>query len=204
MPTAWPSQLQCFPNARCIATGAGPYQGGHLSASYSTDSGLNWAPAVVPSVPGGPVRPVTLSCSSPQTCMAVPLSYGAARVSLVVSGNGGESWSTVQAEGLPAGKVFTGLACPTTSVCWVWGNTPLHLADGRVAVGYSGGAVVLSSTDGGRTWLSTGLPKGTAGVGPLSCPDPSTCFALAFKARSTPSSGEPEGPMTFALLTYAK
>ena len=24
MPTAWPSQLQCFPNARCISTGAGP------------------------------------------------------------------------------------------------------------------------------------------------------------------------------------
>lgn len=66
------------------------------------------------------------------------------------------------------------------------------------------GGAALSSADGGRTWLSTGLPKGIAGVGPLSCPDPSTCFALAFKTRSTPSSGAPEGPLTFALLMYTK
>jgi photosystem II stability/assembly factor-like uncharacterized protein len=205
MPTAWPSQVECFPNARCISTGAGPYPGGPLSASYSTDSGLNWAPAIVPSVPGGPVRPVTLSCSSSETCMAVSLSYGAAGASLVVSDNGGEAWSTVQAKGLPAGKVFTSLACPTASgECWVSGNTPLHLADGRMTVGDSGGGAVLSSADGGHTWLSTGLPKGIAGIGPLSCPDPSTCFAMAFKARSTPSSGAPEAPLTFALLIYTK
>jgi photosystem II stability/assembly factor-like uncharacterized protein len=204
MPTAWPSQVQCFPNARCISTGAGPYLGGPLSASYSTDSGLNWAPAIVPSVPTSPVRPVTLSCSSSETCMAIPLSPGAAGVSLVVSDNGGESWSSVQAPGLPAGKVFTGLACPTASQCWVSGNTPLHLADGKVTVGDTAGAVVLSSANGGRTWLSTGLPKGIAGIGPLSCPNPSTCFALAFKTRSTPSSGEPEGPLPFALLMYTK
>jgi photosystem II stability/assembly factor-like uncharacterized protein len=205
MPTAWPSQVECFPNARCISTGAGPYPGGPLSASYSTDSGLNWAPAIVPSVPGGPVRPVTLSCSSSETCMAVSLSYGAAGASLVVSDNGGEAWSTVQAKGLPAGKVFTSLACPTASgECWVSGNTPLHLADGRMTVGDSGGGAVLSSADGGHTWLSTGLPKGIAGIGPLSCPDPSTCFAMAFKTRSTPSSGAPEAPLTFALLIYTK
>ena len=93
-------------------------------------------------------------------CLAVSLSYGAARAALAVSGNGGESWSTVQAQGLPAGKVFTGLACPTASVCWVSGNTPLHLADGKVTVGDTAGAVVLSSANGGRTWLSAGLPKG--------------------------------------------
>jgi hypothetical protein len=55
-----------------------------------------------------------------------------------------------------------------------------------------------------RAVLSTGLPKGIAGVGPLSCPDPSTCFALAFKTRVPPSSGAPEGPLTFALLVYTK
>jgi hypothetical protein len=136
--------------------------------------------------------------------MAVPLSSGAAGVSLVVSDNGGESWSSVQAQGLPAGKVFTGLACPTVSECWVSGNTPLHLADGRMTVLDTGGGAVLSSADGGRTWLSTGLPKGIAGIGPLSCPDPSTCFALALKTRSAPSSGAPVGPLTFALMVYTK
>ncbi|HTW10257.1 MAG TPA: hypothetical protein VME46_22325 [Acidimicrobiales bacterium] len=200
MPTAWPSQVQCFPNARCISTGAGA-PGGPLGASYSTDSGLHWAPAVVPSALGALVH---LSCSSPETCMALSWSYGAPRTSLVISGNGGEAWSTVQAQGLPAGKVFTALACPTASVCWVSGNTPLHLAGGRVTVGGTGGGAVLSSTDGGRTWLSAALPKGITGIGPLSCPNPSTCFALAFKTRLAPSSGAPRGPLTFALLAYTK
>ncbi|MGH8987793.1 MAG: hypothetical protein ACRDXC_04240 [Acidimicrobiales bacterium] len=200
MPTAAPSQLQCFPGARCISTGAGA-PGGPLGASYSTDSGLNWAPAVVPSALGGLVH---LSCSSSKACMAVSWSYGAARASLVVSGNGGESWSKVQAQGLPAGKVFTGLACPSASVCWVSGGTPLHLAAGRVTVGGTGGAVALSSADGGRTWLSAGLPKGVTGIGPLSCPNRRTCFALAFKTRSAPSPGAPERPLTFTLLVYTK
>jgi len=200
MPTASPSQVQCFPNARCISTGAGA-PGGRLGASYSADSGLNWVPAVVPPALGGLVH---LSCSGSKTCMVVSWSYGAARASLVVSGNGGESWSRLQAHGLPAGKVFTGLACPSASECWVSGNTPLHLVDGRMTVGDTGGGAVLSSADGGRAWRSTGLPKGIAGIGPLSCPDPSTCFALAFKTRPTASSGAPEGPLTFALLIYTK
>ena len=114
-------------------------------------------------------------------CLAVSLSYGAARAALAVSGNGGESWSTVQAQGLPAGKVFTGLACPTASVCWVSGNTPLHLADGKVTVGDTAGAVVLSSANGGRTWLSAGLPKGITGIGPLSCP--TRAHALRWHSR---------------------
>ena len=199
MATAWPFQVQCFPNARCISTGASPYPGGPLGASYSTDNGLHWAPAIVPSVPGALA---TLSCASSQTCMALSWSFGAPRVSLVASGNGGESWSSVHAHGLPAGKVFTGLACPSASQCWASGDTPRYFDHDRVTVGGTGGAVVLSSADDGRTWLPTELPKAIAGIGPLSCPDPSTCFALAFKTRSTSSSGAPEGRLSFALLVY--
>jgi len=199
MPTAAPSQVQCFPDARCISTGSDAYGGGPLGASYSTDGGLNWAAATVPSAPGALVH---LSCSSSNTCMAVSWPYGAPRGSIVVSVNGGESWSAVQAQGLPAGKVFGGLACPSASECWVSGNTPLHFAHGKVTVAGTGGADVLSSADGGRTWLSAGLTKGITGIGPLSCPNPSTCFALAFRTRISPSFGAPEGPPAFALLVY--
>jgi photosystem II stability/assembly factor-like uncharacterized protein len=196
MPTASPPpQLQCFPDARCIFTGGGT--GGPL-ASYSTESGLNWATAIVPSVRGALIA---LSCSSSETCLAVSWSHGAVRVSLVASDNGGVSWSTLQPRGLPAGKVLTGLACPTASQCWATGDSPVYLG-GRVAVGYTGGAVALSSADGGRTWLSTGLPKDIASIGPLSCPNPSTCFALASKTRSTPSSGVRQAPLAVALLVY--
>lgn len=201
MPTAAPSQVQCFPDARCISTGAGA-PGGLLGASYSTDSGRNWAPAVVPSGLGGLGGLVHLSCSSSKTCMAVSWSYGAAEASLVVSGNGGESWSKVHAQGLPAGKALTSLACPSASVCWVSGGTPLHLAAGTVTVGGTGRGVALSSADGGRTWVSTKLPKGITGIGPLSCPNTSTCFALAFKTRTAALSGAPGGTMAFALLVY--
>jgi hypothetical protein len=82
------------------------------------------------------------------------------------------------------------------------GDSPLYFDHGRVIVGDTGGAVAMSSANGGRTWLPTELPKGTTSIGPLSCPDPSTCFALAFKTRSTPSSGAPEGRLSFALLVY--
>ncbi len=210
-----PYQVQCFPDARCISTGvaAAVYQGGPpgLRASYSTDNGLKWSPASVPSVPGWLAF---LSCRSPKACMAMSLTNGLGPgVSLVTSHNGGESWSTVEAQGLPADKVFVGLACPTASECWISGGGPGFLVDlvgarnstlptgVAPSAGLTGG-VMLSSANGGRTWQSTGLPKGIAGISALSCPNPRTCFALAFLGPAARPSGIPAGPPSVALLVY--
>jgi photosystem II stability/assembly factor-like uncharacterized protein len=112
-------RVQCFPDARCVSVGI-------EGASYSTDNGLKWSPAWTP---GYTLQ--VLSCSNSRTCMAASWPGGGAGVSLVVSDNGGESWSTVQAQGLPAGKAFTALACPAASECWTAGDTPVNLGGGK-------------------------------------------------------------------------
>jgi hypothetical protein len=209
-----PYQVQCFPDTRCISTGvsASVYLGGaaELRAIYSTDSGLRWSPARVPSVTGWLAF---LSYRSSHACMAMTLANGlGAGASLFVSGNGGRSWTPVETQGLPAGKVFAGLACPTASECWLSGGGPGFLGDlvgardgAPAGVGASAGltrGLMLSSANGGRTWQSAGLPKGITGVGPLSCPTPSICFALAFQGPAPRASGTPAGPSSLALLVY--
>jgi photosystem II stability/assembly factor-like uncharacterized protein len=184
-------QVQCFPDARCVA-------GAEDGANYSTDNGLEWSPAWTP---GYTLQ--MLSCSSSQRCMAVSSGLGGGPASLVVSDNGGESWSTLPAQGLPAGEVFLGLACPTVSDCWISGDAPVNLGGGRTVVGGdTGGAVVLSSANGGRTWQGTGLPKAITGIFAISCPNPTTCFAMASRGPVVTSSGPPAGPPSLALLVY--
>ena len=189
-----PLQVQCFPDARCVSTSLG-------GARYSTDNGLKWSmtktPLFPPLVPG---TVGTLSCSSSQTCMAVSWPAGAGAV-VLVSHDGGRSWSAVAAQGLPTAKFFTGLACPSASACWVSGNTPFNLGGGKFAPPGNGG-VVLSSTDGGWTWRSTALPKGITTVDAISCPESGTCFALASEWPAVPSSRPPAAPPSFVLLVY--
>ena len=87
-------QVHCFPDARCVSTSLG-------GASYSTDNGRKWSmtktPLFPPLVPG---TVGTLSCHSPQTCMAVSWPAGTGAV-VIVSHNGGLPWSAVAAHGLP-------------------------------------------------------------------------------------------------------
>jgi hypothetical protein len=192
-----PAQVQCFPGSRCVSTGvvgARPGSRPHFGASYSTDNGLVWSPAGVPPDVGGSFA---LSCSNSENCLASLA--GRAQATLIVSHNGGESWSVLDPRGLPAGKVFTALACPTTTACWISGDAAIKRGQGR-ADGYTGG-VVLSSADGGRIWQSTGLPKGVSGIVALSCPTVSRCFALATTGPAGWLSGQ-SAPPSVLLLAY--
>ena len=185
-----PFQVQCFPDARCVSVE-------EEGASYSTDNGLKWSPAWTP---GYTLN--VLSCSNSQTCMAASWPGGEAGISLVVSDNGGESWSTVEAKGLPAGKAFTALDCATASECSMAGDTRVNLGGGETAFVDTGGAVMLSSADGGRTWKSTKLPKGIVGIFAISCPTPTTCFAVASRGPEVSSAGLPKVAPSLALLVY--
>ena len=74
-------------------------------------------------------------------------------------------------QGLPAGKDYVSLACPTASECWMSGNTPVNLRGGGMS-SRGTGAIVLSSANGGRTWQATRLPKGMSSIDAISCPNP--------------------------------
>lgn len=163
-------ELQCFGDGRCLA--AGP-----SGAAYSTDGGRNWSLSS-----GWPTGAASyFSCATAARCTALALPPGGATESLLVSSDGGESWSALPARGLPAGTLFTSLACPTTSDCWLSGNSNQGQFSGT-------GGVLLSSSNGGRTWAATPLPHGIGIVFAVSCPGLGTCFASAAKQPPASSS----------------
>ena len=123
-----------------------------------------------------------------------PLSGGGA--SFLVSSDGGESWSIEKTHGLPAGNWFTSLACPTSSECWLSGNTALA---NPIRIFYQGG-VLLSSANGGRNWSAGALPKGVSAVWNISCPGASTCFVLATKPGPPPGPSETPPVLPAAVL----
>jgi len=88
--------------------------------------------------------------------------------------------------------LFTSLACPTSSDCWLSGNSNQGQFSGR-------GGVLLSSADGGRTWGASLLPLGTGIVYSVSCPDQNTCFASATK--QPPASSPATSPALVLLAT---
>ncbi|MGA2529207.1 MAG: hypothetical protein ABSG36_08620 [Acidimicrobiales bacterium] len=161
-------ELQCFANGKCLA--AGP-----SGTAYSIDNGLRWSLSS-----GWPNEGAFyFSCATTARCTALSHLPGASAESLLVSSDGGESWSVVTAKGLPAGVGFTSLACPTSSDCWLSGNV-----EGEQLLGK--GAVLVSSLNGGRTWGTSLLPQGTGIVFAVSCPDQDACFASA--TRQPPGS----------------
>ena len=167
-------ELRCLAGGKCLA--AGPW-----GAAYSTDSGLRWTISA-----GWPTGAASyFSCATQARCTALSLSPGAGAESLLVSSDAGESWSFLRGAKLPTGALYTSLACPTSSDCWVSGES----IEGQSA----GEGVVLSSADGGRTWGTSLLPQGTGIVYAVSCPEQSTCFAVAGTSptASSPTASPP-------------
>lgn len=185
----FPTGLQCFANGKC-------FSGGPVATAYSTDNGLTWSvsPFRWQSNGGQPV----FSCARPARCEAViePAPGAPGLSAVVASSDGGKSWSRVSAHGFPSGRGFTDLTCPTSSECWLSGKlvhiaTPGGSMNNAWGISRRGGAV-LSTANGGQTWRASRLPVGVSGVLDLSCPNSSTCFALAAEQQPTSSSvGQP-------------
>ena len=183
------SQGQCSIDGSCVITGE---KAGRFATLYSSDDGATWAWASAPAVPLLPARssctnssagcahlasPVSLSCSDASGCV-VMLRPGGVRVALLVSKNGGRSWSEMAPPRLPAGEAVTSVSCPTSSYCWASGDIwpPKY--------GYLGG-LIASTTNGGATWQTNQLPPsmiatvdGGVGIGAVSCATSKVCFAL--------------------------
>lgn len=155
---------------------------------YTTDDGASWDQATTP--PGvGEVGSV--SCTASGQCSATSDQGSSTGAEFLSSSDGGATWSQLTASGL-TDDFGMGIACPTSSTCWAVGTSATPVPDtspGSVPgedqlTDLSG--LVAYSTDGGQSWQSAALPANVRDVFNVSCPNATTCFALAID-KSTPS-----------------
>lgn len=165
-----PLALACPSVASCLAV-----LGTAIFASR--DGGRSWARAGT--LPRN-LTATSLSCSSTRHCVAVgrtPSSSAAASTE-----DGGAHWRVTAL----AGYSLEAVSCPSASSC--------------VAVGFSSGsgcctalgATAFHSLNGGLTWRSQPLPRGTVELDAVACPAASYCRAVG-DAAVTPPDNRPAG-----------
>jgi BNR/Asp-box repeat protein len=203
-----PYGASCVGAGDCVVvgtTGFGTTPAGSSTASgaalYSDDGGASWSAAAVPA---GIAIVRAVSCSAAADCMAVangPSSTSAAAAgagpygpsTVLVSTDGGRSWTAPGARGLAPAELTT-IACPSTLGCWAGGFTS-GTGDNGSEVG-----VIESTHDGGATWSTETLPtraspaqQASTGlvaldiedVSSISCPADASCLAMAAQGAST-------------------
>ena len=196
-----PRGLQCVSAQGCIVIGFSQSPDGSSTIPpganlYTSDDGATWTKATLP--PGlGPLSSV--SCASSAHCVASFFGDDGSSSEILVSSDGGQSWSESGASGLPAAMV-TGLSCPAASDCWaagIAGASGGSGGSGPIAVKLGPGAegIMASTSDGGQTWQGQQLPQGVLMVVDISCPSETNCYALADQSQSPGSS-------RFVLLAY--
>jgi hypothetical protein len=177
-----------------VATGFEAASSGSPSPSgvalYSADGGATWTPAAVP---GGLGARGTLACTTASTCLATffdGASDGATPV--LRSDDGGATWHEIARAQL---QLVTGLACSTSQSCTAGGVALGGEGDPTQPTLAANGGVISTTDDGGTSFTEATLPPETTAVLSVSCPDASTCFALAFADGSSDAA-----PPTFELL----
>jgi photosystem II stability/assembly factor-like uncharacterized protein len=197
-----PGGLQCVSAGNCIVTGF--YQSPEGSSTtppgtvlYSSDDGATWATATLPS-DLGPLS--SISCADSADCVASFFGDDGSSSEILISTDGGLSWSQASASGLPA-EGITGISCPTASECWEAGIADASggsAGSGTIAVRVGLGAqgIVASTADGGQTWQSQQLPQRVLVVLDIACPSSTNCYAVAAQQSSTGSQA------SYVLLAY--
>ena len=170
-----PGDVQCFARGQCLSTGSEAATQ-NIAVAFSANAGSTWSAARVPAIAG---TIDALSCPSLSYCMAIPIPLTAApkTSSVLVSGDGGQSWSLEAGPRLPAGGAVSSLSCPARANCWAMGdNWPMVIPFGGGPIG----AFAAATTEGARHWRSATLPASVRGTEAVSCPSIRTCFALAW------------------------
>jgi photosystem II stability/assembly factor-like uncharacterized protein len=166
MPASLGATVQCFTGGSCITPGA-----------YSTNGGLSWSQA---SMPPGVHGAWSMSCGDSSHCVASGL--GSMGTQVIVTTDGGQTWTRALARGLPPGALVT-VTCTTGTWCWGSGATLLTLGTVPTAGGRppQSRPVLQSTNNQGQTWLGAQLPAGAGitAVGNVSCSSSSSCYAIA-------------------------
>ena len=186
-----PGSLACTASGDCIATGyAASDQGGSGppgEAAFTTGEG--WSTSTLP--PGtGALGPV--SCGATDCLTSAPSADGSTS-ELLGSSDGGRTFTTLSASGLPESYVGA-VSCYGSSGCTVAGviaSTSGSHGSGPADVG---AGLIASTSDGGATFEAAELPRQIGPVVGVSCAGPDACYAAALT-----TGGSPHG--SFVLLT---
>jgi hypothetical protein len=145
--------ISCPSTTDCVTGGDGPNGSAIL---YSGDGGATWSTGSFPYGPGlGGV-----SCSSVNNCVGIGVG------TVIVSSDGGASWTQTTAASVPSGP--NALSCSSESNC-------VAVAGYDPNSGTSGAAV---TSDGGRSWVPGTVAKGVHGLARVSCASISDCIAV--------------------------
>lgn len=178
------SALTCATAADCAAGGL--YYGHEAVYLTTANGGHSWTIRPLPATVG---QVMNLACTSVTTCRGLAsvtgklLSPGfdfVADMRFVVTSDGGRHFTV---RPFPDGESIVSVSCPTPSHCVAVGV--YDRLDSGQAPNLDHG-VLLTSDDGGRTWLQRAWPAGF-GPGPtpeVTCADASHCAMIGFIERN--------------------
>jgi photosystem II stability/assembly factor-like uncharacterized protein len=174
------SGISCPTTSNCFVVGYSGFN--QLSMIVATtDGGTTWTSQAVPDNQSnsGPVLDA-ISCPSATVCFAaselVPSFAPSGNDAILSTTDGGAKW-VYQAVPGSTTPILLAISCPSISVCF---------ASGYGAVGSNGttSAAILSTTDGGSTWVDDAVPSSVNLVPGVNCPAVSACFATAYSTKS--------------------
>jgi photosystem II stability/assembly factor-like uncharacterized protein len=145
----------------------------------TTDSGGLWTSQPTPA---GTKPLVSIACATTTACVSIgsgncsvegglPCSSDYAPLGAATTTNGGSTWT---ADPVPSAINLTSVSCATVTNCSAVGYDGLPL-DGTQ---YTGAGAALSSVDGGTSWQVQSIPPLAGGLLGVSCPSPTTCYAV--------------------------
>jgi hypothetical protein len=210
LPSGFVAQsLDCPDLDSCVAGGymGLPSPSGSGAISFSSDGGSTWALATLKA--GGGSRPAgygiiaSISCADAADCAATTIDGMGPTSQVLVSSDGGATWSEAPGSGLPGQFTARQVSCPSSVDCWVAGasSTP---APYEVKNHSRQQGVLAMTADGARTFQLPQLPPGTEydPVTAVSCPSVTVCYAAALNNTNPEAAGsQPQTP--FVLLSYS-
>jgi photosystem II stability/assembly factor-like uncharacterized protein len=213
--------LSCGTPKSCVVSGSDGAVSSALPLGFvmsTSDGGSHWRLGTEPSnfSFGGMSE---ISCATASNCMAIGLtsipnpspcgpppehnpppgtnscstSPIALVTAVVVTNDGGSSWTTRTLPADVPNPSLSSLSCPSAKVCWLSGSEAVPIVISNVRDG--GSSVLLGTSDGGETWQKVTFPvpagapnyygQSYLSMGPISCPSIDACVATGAVAQGS-------------------
>jgi photosystem II stability/assembly factor-like uncharacterized protein len=172
------SAVNCASVHQCTAV----VNGGLIFQTATTaDFGQTWQ--LAGNLPGGFQGVTSMFCRADGTCLLAgftPTTAGHGQGAIVYSLDRGQTWSSAM---VPTGLgVLQGATCSSESDCLAVGSTSTNISDVVAADGE-----LLTSADGGKTWVRSASTPPVDDIEGIACPGPSECAMVGAEWPSTTS-----------------